>query len=414
MAFVLVVSVAHADEVTTTRTHHVAPPRPDDAPGRGPREALVTAELFCNFAHVQCASAERLLRRMLDRYPDGLRVVYRQVVLPFRDSQAVAEGSIEAFVQGRFLELADAAAARGTPLRLRELEAVAGRAGIDVQALRSALEDHRHVRRLEEDSMRRELLGVGSLGIAWNGEPSADLSLEAMERSYARARELAARRLGEGVPRERIHGLLVRDAIAARARAVAEGSRRRVADAEAPRTRISAGNAPTRGASDAAVTIVVYTDFECAYCRREEELLARLLALYPDRLRLVYKHFPLAQHGGARAAAEAAECARAQGRFWELHQTLFSSSGRIRAAELDRLIAAAGVDASRLRADLARGACAAAVDADLAEGRALGVESTPTLFVNGMKLVGLRSLAELRALVEDETAPGVLGRLLAP
>lgn len=261
--------------------------------------------------------------------------------------------------------------------------------------------------------MRRELLGVGSLGVAWNGEPSTDLSIETMERSYATAEELARRRLAEGLRRDDLYPTLVREAMAARARASAEGGRRR-GDAETPRSRVSAGKAPTRGASDPGVTVVVFTDFECAYCRRQEELLDRLVALYPQRVRVAYKHFPLAQHDGAHAAAEAVECARRQDRFWDLHRALFAAGGRIRGADLERAATSAGLDLARLRADLATGACSSAVDADVAEGKAAGVESTPTLFLNGIKLVGLRSLGELRALVEDETAPGVLGRVLGP
>lgn len=398
----------HAAPVATDRTSEIAVLPTAGAPARGPDDALVTVELFCNFAHVQCAAADRMLKRVAERNPDGLRVIYRQVVLPFRDSQTVATAAVEAFRQGRFLELADAVAARPGPVRARDLEAVAARAGLDLDALRAALGDERHVDHLERDALRREALGIGTIGLAWNGEPAPtpDLSLESALRSYARAHARAVARLGAGVPRAELFATLSEEAQAERAggRATAR------VDAGAPRARVPIGDAPVRGDAGAPVTIVVFTDFECTFCRRQAEILRKLLPLYPDKVRIVYKHFPLSRGGSSRAAADAAECARRQGRFWEMHDLLIDGPIRRRERELDDALVAAGVDPARARADLP--ACQARVDADVAAGKALGVESTPTLFVNGIKLVGMRGLAELRLHIEDELAPGILGKLV--
>jgi protein-disulfide isomerase len=178
------------------------------------------------------------------------------------------------------------------------------------------------------------------------------------------------------------------------------------------RARVDLGAAPLRGDPTAPVTIVAFTDYECPYCRRQDEVLRRALASYPDRVRVAWKHFPLPHHTGARALAEAAACAHAQGRFFAVHDAFLAAGGRLRAPELTRVLGDARVDLDRYRADTEAGHCADAVDADLAEARALGVESSPTTFVNGVKLVGLRSLGELRALIEEESAPGVLSRVL--
>ena len=84
----------------------------------------------------------------------------------------------------------------------------------------------------------------------------------------------------------------------------------------------------------------------------------------------------------------------------------------LRASEIERLAEDVGLDVKRLRADLAGGSCGKAVDADLAEGKALGIQSLPTLYVNGLKVMGQRTLAELCALIEDESAPGILSSRL--
>ena len=392
---------AAAEPVPTWRSVELARTPPEEAPERGPRTAVVTVELFCNFAHVQCAAAERLLRRLAERHPDGLRVLYRQVVLPFRDSQMVATAAMEAFRQGRFLELADASATRGAPLRARDLEAVAVQAGIDLEALRAAIAGDRHAGLLERDALRREMLGVGTIGLVWNGEPgSNELTVDNLERSYRRAHARAALRLADGVPRDELYAVLASEAgPARRARLRPDGS--------VPRSRVVVGEAPARGDPDAAVTIVVFTDFECTFCRRQEEVLRRMLALYPRDVLVAFKHFPLSRGGPGRATADAAECARRQGKFWDFHDLLLEGPQRRRTRDLEHIAFAAGVDLERMRADLPT--CQARVDADVAEGKALGVESTPTLFVNGLKLVGMRGLAELRLHLEDELAPGVLG-----
>jgi protein-disulfide isomerase len=321
----------------------------------------------------------------------------------------VAAASIEAFRQGRFLELADLAVARPGPVRARDLESVAARAGLDLEELRAALGDDRHQDQLERDALRREALGVGTIGLAWNGEaaPTPDLSLEAALRSYGRARARALERLRGGVPRAELFEVLASEARAERARR-SDGPR---AEAATSRVQVAIGDSPARGEPDAEVTVVVFTDFECSFCRRQAEVLRKLLHLYPRRVRLVYKHFPLARGGSARAAADVAECARNQGRFWEVHDLLLEGPVRRRERDLDQLVVAAGLDLERLRTDLP--GCQARVDADVAQGKSLGVESTPTLFVNGLKLVGIRGLAELRLHVEDELAPGLLGGLTA-
>lgn len=160
------------------------------------------------------------------------------------------------------------------------------------------------------------------------------------------------------------------------------------------------GDAPVRGADHAPVTVVVFSDFQCPYCGQAHPLLARLLREHRDRLRLAFKHFPLAGHPRAMAAARAAEAARLQGRFWEMHDQLFEHQQALEDADLERYAAEVGLDLGKFRADLATAEVQARIDADRAEGAALGIEGTPTLFVGGCRF--RESLRTLDAYVQEE------------
>jgi len=155
-----------------------------------------------------------------------------------------------------------------------------------------------------------------------------------------------------------------------------------------------------RGAADAPATLVEYGDFECPYCAAARPIVRELLERLDGRLRVVYRHFPLTrEHPRAQAAAEAAEAAGAQGRFWEMHDLLYASPGKLADADLRGHVAALGLDPARFDAEMAAHAHAARVGEDAAGGAVSGVSGTPTFFVNGVRHDGPVGLRELLAAV---------------
>jgi protein-disulfide isomerase len=155
------------------------------------------------------------------------------------------------------------------------------------------------------------------------------------------------------------------------------------------------------GAGDrAAITLVTYGDYECPHTARGVLVVAKLLEQLGDRLRYVFRNFPLTdKHRHALAAACAAEAADRQGRFWDMHHTLFRHQHALGQAALLGHAAALGLDGGRFARDLVDAAVTQHVLDDQAGGEALGVRSTPTFFVNGMKYDG--PVDGIRALVED-------------
>jgi len=167
------------------------------------------------------------------------------------------------------------------------------------------------------------------------------------------------------------------------------------------------GGPPTRGNPKARVTLAVFSDFQCPYCARLAKALNEIAASEGDRLRIVYRYFPLSIHPWAKPAAEAAACAARQGDgdFWSLHDFLFAHQNQVTRADLvQRLDEWAGATAALNRQSFDRcveGSLASGpVEQDMALGEELGVNATPTVFLNG-EAVDARSPDELRPLIRQ-------------
>jgi len=135
-------------------------------------------------------------------------------------------------------------------------------------------------------------------------------------------------------------------------------------------------------------------------------VLGRIQSEYPDKVRVVFKDFPLASHEGAIPAAEAARCAGEQGRFWEYHDLLFVAQPAFARADLLTYAARLGLAAEAFTACLDSGRYREAVKADVAEGRTAGVRATPTFFVNGQRLVGAQPYEAFRDAIQEALADG--------
>ena len=172
--------------------------------------------------------------------------------------------------------------------------------------------------------------------------------------------------------------------------------------AEAPRLAVPVDERDhVRGPADAPITLVEYGDFECPDSARATSVLREVQHRLGGRLRLVFRHFPLRhKHPHAQWAAEAAEAAAAQGRFWEMHDQLFVHQRLLGDEHLDLYITRLGLDAGRLRRDLAEHVHAARVEADCEGGRRSGVEGTPTFFIDGVRYDGVYELEPLAAALD--------------
>ena len=171
------------------------------------------------------------------------------------------------------------------------------------------------------------------------------------------------------------------------------------------RHEIDLTGAPVRGAAEPRVVLVEFIDIECPYCAAGARLTQELLALYPDALQVAFRHYPIPSlHEHALDAAIAVECAGEQQRFWEMLDRLVAPDARLDAAALAGHAAALGLDAAAYQACRTSTPPAARVNADWQAGRALDITATPTFFLNGLRVVGLRSRSDFVALIDRELA----------
>lgn len=151
-------------------------------------------------------------------------------------------------------------------------------------------------------------------------------------------------------------------------------------------TRLSVDGDPVRGAPNAKVTIVEFSDFQCPFCAEAAGQVKALIAEYPNQVKLVFKQFPLESHSMAAMAAEAALAAQAQGKFWEMHDKLYANFRSLTAGRILAWAKEIGLDVPRFKADLDSHKFAARVASEEKQGETAGVEGTPTFFIDGHRL----------------------------
>ena len=159
-----------------------------------------------------------------------------------------------------------------------------------------------------------------------------------------------------------------------------------ISEPEPPVQNVSVDDDPARGDVNAQVTIVEFTDFQCPACAAMHPVLEEVLKSYGNKVRFVVRDFPLTQHENARKAAEAANAAHAQGKFFEYASLLFKNQKALDVASLKKYATDLGLNRARFDAELDRGVYTAEIEKDLEDGEMYGVGSTPTIFVNGVQL----------------------------
>jgi len=191
------------------------------------------------------------------------------------------------------------------------------------------------------------------------------------------------------------------------------GGEVRVKDAAvAQKVKVSVDDDAYLGNKNAPVTIIEFSDFQCPFCRSFwRDTLPLIKSEYIDtgKVRLVYRDFPLNFHPGAMPAAQGAECAREQGKFWEMHDKIFSEqdkqgSGTIQFSISDIKRWASGIvlDTGKFNSCLDSGKYADEVNKDIKAGQSAGVTGTPSFFINGRLIVGAQPFNAFKAIIDEE------------
>ena len=383
-----------------------------DAPVKGPRDAKVTIVMWSDFQCPFCSRVEPTVNKIMEAYPKDVRVAFKQLPLPFHDKAHLAgEASLAAHEQGKFWEMHGKLFENQRALDRPALEKYAEEIGLNMARFKAALDSGKFKDKVDAELKEGNRIGANGTpaffinGRSLSGAQPFEAFKAKIDAALAEVNELMKKKR---IPATRIYDELMRDA--KEAAAAPKGGDEEAEDKTV--YEVTPGNGPSFGPSSAPVTIVEFSDFQCPFCSRVVPTIKKIKETYANKVRVVWRNFPLPFHQQAPLAAEAAMAANAQGKFWEMHDKLFENQRALDRASLDKYAQEIGLDMTRFKADLDTNRYKGDVEADFKYGSSLpgGGMGTPTFFINGKKIAGAYPFEKFdemikAALAESEKAP---------
>ncbi|QED27949.1 thioredoxin [Microvenator marinus] len=354
----------------------------------GPATAPVTIVMFTDLQCGFCARAHSELKAVQAANPEDVRLVFKNMPLPFHE-QAVpaALAAMAAGKQGKFWEFVELAYDKQTELAPDFIKAHAAGLGLDMEQFQADFGNEADIEKVQADLNLGVKLGVnGTPTMFINGVRAVGVQTQdELQRLVAQQKAFVDVMRNAGVDHEDIYWRMV----AVNYEAPEELPEPEPEEEILEEARyVPVGTSPVKGPIDAPVTIVVFSEFQCPFCSRILPVFEEIHAKYPDKVRFVYKHFPLDFHPQAMPAALASMAAQDAGKFWEYHDILFANQDALDNAKLAEYGAEVGVDAAAIEAALSNEAYQARVIEDLKLAQVVGVNGTPTSFVNGIIVRG--------------------------
>jgi protein-disulfide isomerase len=169
---------------------------------------------------------------------------------------------------------------------------------------------------------------------------------------------------------------------------------------------VEVGSAPLYGKTDAPITLVEFSDFQCPFCSRGADVVTEIKKKYGNKVKIAFKHFPLPMHKDAVPAAEVSMCVNEQGvdKFWKFHDIAFKNQEKLDSASLEKYAKDAGANVDKVKECVSAKKFADFVKKDMEYGEKIGVKSTPTFFVNGQLIAGAVPIDQFSEVIDDELA----------
>jgi protein-disulfide isomerase len=169
-----------------------------------------------------------------------------------------------------------------------------------------------------------------------------------------------------------------------------------------PRLVVASGNSPSKGSKNAPIELIEFSDFQCPFCLRADPTVQQVLSTYGDKIRFVYRNYPLPNHPAARPAAEAAACAGEQGKFWPYHDLLFANPSKLADADLKQHAVTLGLNTDQFNSCVDTHKLKGVIDADVKDGEEAGVNGTPAFYINGRMISGAQPFDVFKRLIDEE------------
>ncbi|NBD13509.1 MULTISPECIES: thioredoxin domain-containing protein [Corallococcus] len=371
---------------------------PADSPVFGPATAKVTIVEWSDFECPFCSRAVPTLTKIKDTYGKDVRVVFRHQPLPMHaNAKIAAQASMAAHEQGKFWEMHDKLFANQRALDRASLEKYAQELKLDMAKFKAALDSDKFAAKLDADSAAGMAVGAnGTPAFFINGRfLSGAQPFEAFKPLIDEEIAKADKALAAGTKAEDLYAKLNQDNVNAAPAAPA-------APAEPAVQKVELGSAPVRGAKNAPVTIVAWSDFECPFCGRAVPTIEQVEKEYKGKVKFAFKHQPLPFHQHAKIAAQASMAANEQGKFWEMHDKLFANQRALDRASLEKYAQELKLDMAKFKAALDSDKFDKQIEADMADGAAKGANGTPTFFINGRTLVGAQPFDAFKKVIDEE------------
>jgi protein-disulfide isomerase len=356
------------------------------SPSRGPEDAKVTIIEFSDF---QCPFSNRVqptIEKILDKYPQEVRHVFKQHPLNIhKDAQLAAEASLAAGGQGGFWDMHDIIFDNSQNIKEENLLEYALEIGLDVEQFKNDLKDRVFQAQVESEIQEANELGATATPVFFiNGR-----YLSGAKQLGSFVNVIDEELSGKQIPSKWSNNLK-------------EGRKKRHEKKEIPNKiyEIPVGESFWKGSKDAPVTVVMFQDFQCPFSRRSQTTINKLIRKYPEKVKVVFKNFPLGFHKEAVIAAEAAMAAGSQGKFWEMHDMNFANQKQLKIENLRANARQLGIDMNQFNDNMKTRQFKKIINEDIEIAKEVGVRGTPTFFVNGRKLVGAKPLTEFEKIID--------------
>ncbi|MFO0666822.1 MAG: thioredoxin domain-containing protein [Polyangiaceae bacterium] len=378
----------------------------------GNRGAPVTIVLFSDFQCPFCSRVEATLDQVRTTYgPDKVRIIWKNEPLPFHNNAKpaaeAAQGVMEMKGSEAFWKFHDRAFKNQQGLNEDNYVAWAKEAGVtDSAKFKAGLSSHKWADKVEKDHNQAKAAGVNGTpasfinGVLLSGAQPFDKFKATIDQEL----EKANAKLKSGTPKDKIYVAMSTEN---KKNAPAKGKGEDEEEEEDTKTvhKVPVGSSPVLGNANAQVTIAVFSDFQCPYCKKVEPTFKEIREKYGDKVRFVWKNEPLPFHPRATPAANLAMEARAQKGekgFWEAHDALFESQPKLEDQDLEEVAKKLGLNVDKVKAAIKDNKYEKEIDADVELGEDVQANGTPHMFVNGRRLVGAQPFDKFKTIIDEE------------
>lgn len=392
---------------------NVTPPL---SPVLGSEKAKVIILWFGDFECPYCGEMFSVIQRVLTIYGDKVQVVFKHNPLPVhKNSQAAAIASMSAYKQGKFWQYADklfSGRKMNEVFNNETLEKYARETRLDIVKFRQDMNDPEILKFIELDKrISFALKAQGTPNFFINGrnivgaKPYEEFT-KIIDEEITKVDEVIAK----GTPPNSAPLIVASIQNPQYDRYIIKGEEPPPLPSPQQRAKIPETvfkakvrkDDPFRGNINAPVTIVEFGNYKCPWCRKAEDVMKKLVLMYPQDIRIMFKHSPLPMYPESYLASEASYAAHAQGKFWEYHDLLFENQGLLNRENLEKLAEKAGLDMIKFRNDLDKHTYKEKVEEDKDIALLVTAKGTPNFFINGRKMVGAKSLDEMKLIIEEE------------